>query len=422
MATTGLVLAGGAARGAYEVGVVEHVLQDVAGDLGRPLDLPILSGTSVGAINVCVLAALADQPVARAALLSDTWTSLRLAEVLRPDGCRLLALLGGLGGLRGRPNVRAATLGGILDASGIERLLAGIPFARIETNLGAGLLRAVTMSTTEVETGRTVVFVGSHARVPEWRGDPTVTMKPDALGLSHALASAAIPPLFPAVRIGDNYYCDGGLRQNVPLAPALHLGADALLVVTPHHVPAAAPPAQLAHERETAFTEPLFLLGKTLSALLLDRVDNDVERTIQINAILEAATGHCGPGVLADITRALSKTGTRPLRPVQTMLIRASRSIGSLAAEFVRTTAFRRRARGLVGRVLARLAEGEAQSEADLLSYLLFDGEFAHILIELGRRDARARHEELCQFFFRAGPEAAPKPHMPFRAAPARRS
>jgi NTE family protein len=392
------------------VGVIEHILHAVATDLGHDVELPVLSGTSVGAINVCVLAALADQPRGRASQLCDTWTSLDIEQILRPDGCRLLALLAGLGGVRGRPSLRAPRLGGILDFSGIEHLLSGIPFARIEANLRDGRLRAVTMATTEVETGRTVVFVATTGRLARWRGDPTVTVKADSLGLSHALASAAVPPLFPAVRIGDGYYCDGGLRQNVPLAPALHMGADALLVITPHHVPTATPTAAVAKDRERSFTEPLFLLGKTLSALLLDRVDGDLERTQQINAILSAAMRRCGPGIVDEIGHRLQATGLRPLRPVDTLLVRASRSIGRLAADYVRTAAFRRRARGLVGRVLQRLAEGEAESEADLLSYLLFDGEFARELIELGQQDARARHEELCRFFSSSHGAAAARP------------
>jgi NTE family protein len=397
---TALVLAGGAARGAYEVGVIRHVLEELPRDLGRDVPLEVLCGTSVGAINVCVLAALADQGTTRAAVLAQRWADVRIEEILHPDGCKVLALAAGMAGVRTRRRTRGPTLGGILDPSGLERMLAAIPFARIEAHLQSRLLDAVAVSTTEVETGRTVVFVATDGRpLPPWRDDPTLVALADIVGPSHALASAAIPPLFPAVRIGDQFYCDGGLRQNVPLAPALHLGATGLLVVSPHHIPARPPSAPVARERERDFGAPLFLLGKTLSALLLDRIDNDIDRTRQITSILEAADRRCGSGFLADLNRELTVAGHRPLQPVHIHLVRPSRSIAGLAAEFVRTPAFARRVRGLVGRVLRRLAESEGPTEADLLSYLLFDGEFASQLMDLGSEDARAQHDELCHFF-----------------------
>jgi NTE family protein len=397
---TALVLAGGAARGAYEVGVIRHVLEALPRDLGREIPLEILCGTSVGAINISVLAALADRGAARAESLAQRWSDLRIERVLKPDGCQVLALAAGMAGVRTRRRTRGATLGGILDPSGLERMLAEIPFARIEAHLQSRLLDTVAVSTTEVETGRTVVFVATDGRpLPLWHDDPTLVARTDIIGPSHALASAAIPPLFPAVRIGGQFYCDGGLRQNVPLAPALHLGATGMLVISPHHIPPEPPSAPVARERERDFSAPLFLVGKTLSALLLDRIDTDIDRTRQITAILEAATRRCGPGFVSDLNRELAATGRGPLRPVHIHLVRPSRSIAGMAAEFVRTQGFARRIKGVVGRVLRTLAESEGPSEADLLSYLLFDGEFARLLMDLGLADARAQHDELCSFF-----------------------
>ena len=392
-----MVLAGGAARGAYEAGVLRHVLEELPRDLGRPVPLEILCGTSVGAINACVLAALADYPAERAEMLTERWLGLRIENILRPDGCQVLALAAGIAGVRPRHALSRSTLGGILDPSGLEQMLAEIPFARIETHLQSRLLDAVAVSTTEVESGRTCVFVAADGRpLPPWRDDPTLVARADIIGPSHALASAAIPPLFPAVRIGGQFYCDGGLRQNVPLAPALNLGATGLLVISPHHLPDP-PSGAMARERERDFAAPLFLLGKTLSALLLDRIDNDIDRTRQITTVLEAAARRCGPGFVDDLNRELAQAGHAAVRPAHIHLVRPSQSIAGMAAEFVRTPAFE--ARGTVGRLLRRLAESEGPTEADLLSYLLFDGEFARQLMDLGQRDARAQHDALCAFF-----------------------
>jgi NTE family protein len=151
---------------------------------------------------------------------------------------------------------------------------------------------------------------------------------------------------------------------------------------------------------EDAFPGPLFLLGKTLNALLLDRLDSDIDRLRRINKILDAGCRRYGPDFLDQINEAM---GTAPgrdgLRPLNTVLVRASEDLGKLAAEFVRAPSFLQRNRGVLGRLMHRMAEAEGGGQADFLSYLLFDGEYARELIALGRRDARRQHEELCAFF-----------------------
>lgn len=392
----GLVLAGGAARGAYEVGVIQHLLEEVSRDLGHDVPLDVLCGTSVGAINVCSLAAWADQPRTRAAHLVDQWTALRIDHIVRPDGREVLGLLGSLLGRKQGVMRR----GGILDPAGLARLLTTkIPFARIGENLRAGRLTAVSVSTTHVASGRTIVFAQrADGTLPHWSRDPTITARPATLSLAHALASAAIPLLFPAVLIDGEFYCDGGLRQNVPLSPARRLGADRLIVVSPRTYDRKLTP-EVAHAREAGMPSPFFLLGKALNALLLDRVDSDVDRLERINDMLDAGTRLYGPTFVANLNRELGREPGRAVRPMRIELIRASKDIGRMAGEFVRSRAFESRAHGMVGRLLRRLGEGDENREADLVSYLLFDGEFARQLIELGRNDARARHAELCAFF-----------------------
>ena len=296
-----LVLAGGAARGAYEVGVVQHILEDVARDLGRDPPLDILCGTSVGALNTCGLAAFADYPRARARRLVEVWSHLTIDRVLSIDRGELFALARAIIG-RPPPLAPDAQHGpGLVDPSAIERLITEVvPFARIQQHLDAGLLSAVTVTATHVGSGRTVVFVAQKESLGvHWSTDPTMIGEKVMLEPVHALASAAIPVLFPAVRVGGEFYCDGGLRQNVPLSPARRLGADGIVVVSPRYLPLhdPGPPVSTdeARANEQAFPGPLFLLGKTLNALLLDRLDSDIDRLRRINKILDAGCRRFGP-------------------------------------------------------------------------------------------------------------------------------
>jgi NTE family protein len=395
-----LVLAGGAARGAYEVGVVDYITREVSRSIGRDVRFDILCGTSVGALNACGMAAYAHEGKAATARLIDVWTTLKIHELVQTDvrgmvgiGARLLG--------RGRllsPSDVAVRESGILDASGLEKLIErSVPFANITRNVDAGHLESLTVSTTHVASGKTVVYVQRKGlTIPHWSLDPTIIPRAVAIGAQHALASAAIPILFRAVRLGNEYHCDGGLRQNVPLSPARRLGADSVIVVNPRHIDEAG----LAGDPETEedFPGPFFLLGKTLNALLLDRIDTDLARLESINRILEAGTKAYGEEFVANLNRALGHGDGRGMKKMNALLVRSTDDIGKFAAEFVQSASFSR-VGGMTGRLLRHIAErGNARNESDLLSYLLFDGEFAGALIELGRKDARARHEELCAF------------------------
>ncbi len=397
----GIVLAGGAARGAYEVGIAAYVFDAVARALGRPIPLDILCGTSVGAINACALAAAADDPSRGVQHLVREWTGLRLPQLVRANTHEIIGLVRSI--VAGKPTpIRPgeARRGGILDPAGIENLVSrAIDFDRIREHVRGGRLGALTISTTDVATGRTVIFLErADTTTPRWSRDPTIRVRPARIQAEHALASGAVPFLFPAVRIGDDFYCDGGLRQNVPLSPARRLGAEGLLVVNPRYIGATTRAREVAHE--ASYPGPLFLAGKALNALLLDRIDNDIARLGRINDILEAGMRRYGPTFLDELNAELgSESRVSALRPLKVVHIRASADIGAAAAEYVRTPEFAARAGSVASRLLRRMAEWEGEGEADLVSYLLFDGEFAAQLIELGRRDAAARHDELCALF-----------------------
>jgi len=396
-----LVLAGGAARGAYEVGVIQHLVEEVSRDLGRNVPLPILCGTSVGAINACTMAAYADEPVRRAHLMVRYWTKLRIEDILLPgpsDFMGMMRLALGFGHRRGRTG---AIPSGLFDAAGLSRLLSeAIPFSRIGAHLASGLLEAVSVSTTQLSSGRTVVFLERAPGEPlRWRSDPTIVARDVSLRADHVLASAAIPFFFPPVRLDDDYYCDGGLRQNVPFSPARKLGANRLVIIDPTHLGrrAVEPPVPPAETRPPPVD--LALLGKVLNAVFLDHLDHDLDRLTRINSILEGGTRIAGPGFIERLNRELGLGPKGGLRPLRTVLVRSSQDIGALATEFAHARGFRLHLKGLVGRFLCRMAESDTETESDLLSYLLFDGNFARQLIELGRADARAMHAELCTFF-----------------------
>jgi NTE family protein len=395
-----LVLAGGAARGAYEVGVVHYLLEEVSRTLGRDVPLDIFCGTSVGALNACALAAFAETPRGRAARLAAIWRTLRIEQMIRIDSPGLLKMGKRLFSRTPSPRGNPVREGGLLDPRGLEHLLEhAIPFRAIRNNLDQGYLDAITVSTTHMVTGRTVVFVQQRGLgLPPWSMDPTIEPRAAQLSAQHALASAAIPILFPSVLLDNEFHCDGGLRQNVPLSPARRLGAGGVIVINPRYIGAPVF-SEATTAAEDQFPGPLFALGKTLNALLLDRLDTDLARLDTINRILEAGARAYGPDFVDRLNEAMGYYAPRGLRPMRSVLIRSSENIGDLAAAYVRRAAFGKRVGGVLGRVISSLADTDAQSESDLLSYVLFDGEFASSLIDLGYRDARSRHDELCAFF-----------------------
>jgi NTE family protein len=404
-----LVLAGGAARGAYEIGVVQYIAEEVAAALGAEPPIDILCGTSVGAINACALAAMADTPRSRTRKLSAQWKGLRMADVVR---LRPLFLARFTASLLGRETlaseISGKRYGGLLDPTGLEEIIrTSIRFPAITEHLRSGLLSGVSVSATHIATGMTKVFVARAEKgLPRWSRDRKVVPQRTELRIEHSLASAAIPLMFPAVAVDGEFYCDGGLRQNVPLSPARHLGADGLIVVNPRYT-YDIPLPELPKSTQT-LPGPWTLVGKTLNALLLDRVETDIERLQRINSILLAGQRRYGPTFIAEINKAMHKSSEPSdsdgeagpgLRPMAAILIDASENIGRMATEYAQSPEFLKRNSGMLGSIVRRLAEDDENSESDLLSYILFDGEFASRLIEVGRHDAKARHNELCRFF-----------------------
>lgn len=365
----GLVLTGGGARAAYQVGLVRHLAKRLP-----EFHFDVLTGVSAGAINASFLASHTGSAAQATEELMHTWLDLTPDHVFRDDGWSLGKMVFrwllnlASGGLRCRPQVR-----GLVDTSPLGNHLAnvlGVEAANgrvlpgIAKNLARGRLDAVAVTTVEWSTGQTVTWVQGRD-IETWER-PKRRSERALLTLDHVLASASLPLIFPAVRIGDAWHGDGGVRLTSPLSPALHLGCDRLIAVSTRHEPLA-PRAAAA-----AYPPPAQFAGVLLNAVFLDQLDQDANRMELVN------------GLVARMPE--SERGS--LRLVDLVLLRPSEDLGQLAGRFEPRLpkAFRFMTRGLGTR---------DTKSPDLLSLLMFQPDYIRALIEVGERDAEARHQEI---------------------------
>src|SRR2546422_911694 len=304
-----LVLAGGGARAAYEVGVLSAIAERAPG-----LDFPIVTGVSAGAINAVYLAAHAETLPAALGALRDQWRQLVPDRVYRVRPWRLgRALLRGVAGALVGTRGEGAVVRGLMDMSPLRDFLAArLNCDGIDAKIAAGRLRAVALSATAYASGETVTFVHGPPDAPTWRRALRHAIR-ERLTLDHVMASA-LPILFPAVRIGDAFYGDGSVRQTAPLAPAIHLGAGAILVVTQRSEPELAVTPTPPRSEYPSLAE---VVGLLLHAIFLDALEADVERIDRINRTL----GRVPHGMAPD-----------GLRVVRLLVLRPSRDLGALAA------------------------------------------------------------------------------------------
>jgi len=401
-----LIFSGGGARGAYEAGVVQYLLDDLPKRLGHPVSFDILCGTSVGAIHACFLAATAHFDRDRGSGLVEFWKQMRIEETLPLSAHDLLRLPRRLLGLRHtaktvRSGKAPKRLYGLLNTGPLEQLVVRtIPWRSIRNNVRRGLVDAVCVAATQIASGRVTIFIENRDQnLPTWSRDPMIVPNLTRLLPAHALASAAIPVLFPAVRIGRGYYADGGLRLNTPLAPALRMGADRVLVVALRQNIAEAHQLAIDEVRVEDYASPTFLFGKMLNALLLDHLDTDLARMHVMNEVISDGQSAYGPEFLERINKVAIRERGQSFRRIHDLVIRPSKDLGLLAGEVLAAMPSDASRSPLLRLAMRNLKGGGRSAEADLLSYLLFDGDFLGPLAELGYADARAREDELAAFF-----------------------
>ncbi len=386
--------------------MLRFLLDDFPERTGVQPRFDIVCGTSVGAIHACYLAGTAEGSPGRGQRLVDIWRDLKVDEVFKFTPSSIMSLPRKILSVRRlagqlKAGQRPDRLFGLLDTEPLEHLvLDAIPWQNIRRNLRDGLLESVCVTATQIATGRAVVFV-EQARddLPSWITETNIRMQPIRLMPVHALASAAIPLLFPAVRVGSRYYADGGLRLNTPLAPVVRMGANRILVIGLSHGVRPTVSEALAQQRTAGFGNPMFLFGKVLNALMLSPLDGDLARLHFINEIIDNGEEAFGPDFLDQLNTAASRRETRPIQRIVDLTIRPSTDLGLMAGALVS---------GKQGdlelstfhRLFMRAFSSDTNSqEADLLSYLLFDENFTQPLAELGHADALAREEELVAFF-----------------------
>lgn len=362
-----LVLPGGGARSAYQVGV----LQAIAGwcPPGQPLPFSILCGTSAGAINAAVLGAHGGNVQRAAADLARVWGGFHIGQVFRAgavdmlrSGLHLFLSLVSGGWLLPMPRA-------LFDNAPLRELLsASVDFAALRRALAAGMPDSIAITSTSVSRGDSVTFVETSRPFTPWdrAGRRGVAAE---LGVDHLMASSAIPLLFPAVPMGVGYYGDGAMRQSTPLAPAIHLGADRILVIgvrQPGRAPLNAGQAPNMAEQ----------FGFMLDSLFMEGLQADLERLGRINTLL----GHLPPG-----------PAPLGLRQVETLLVLPQRDPAEIAIAH-------RMAMPWTLRALLRILGATGLRGGRLLSYLMFESRYTREMIRLGERDAALRRAEISAF------------------------
>jgi NTE family protein len=386
-------------RGAYEVGVVSGIAEVLDTEPGSQALFDIFAGTSVGAINASYFAANADSHDHRVDRLADTWQSLRLDDHARVRPFGLAPLPEAFARW-----TKSTVLGkSLLDTRAVEVLVRRtIDWERMHRNVDAGIVRAVMVAALHVVSGRTTVFTegAPGVRIENTRDERRVTAF-ERITADHVLASAAIPLLFPTRKLGDHYYCDGGLRFNTPIAPAIRAGAERLVVVSVRHARSMREVAAVeeADNAQMQNLSPVFLVGKLLNALLLDPVQYDLQVLDRLNQMMEVLEETLSPQDLERFHHIWIQHRGMPYRRIKTLTFTPSRDLGRLAAEYIRSSLKLKNLKPIARYLLERASRDAPEAEADWASYMLFDGGFAHELIEIGRADARARADEIHEFF-----------------------
>ena len=367
----GLVLTGGGARAAYQVGVVKAVRDILDSPVKNPF--PIVCGTSAGAINAATLAVFADDFSRAVGNLVEVWEHMRCEHIYRTDAWHIMKT--GARWLSAMMLMSRHNPVSLLDNEPLRDMLArNLDFSKIQAHIDAGALYAVCVTASGYTTGQSVSFFQGGSGLEGWERNQRIGAAV-SLKLEYLLASAALPFIFPAVKVHREYFGDGSMRQIAPVSPALHLGADRVLIVGTGRQTATE-----ARARSNVYPSLAQIAGHALNSIFLDSLAVDIERLERINRTVNLIP----PDKLSD-------SGVS-LRPVKVLFITPSQPIERIAAHFIhelpRTVRFILRPTGALNR-----------SGSNLASYLLFEESFCRALIDLGYQDTVAREDEVREFF-----------------------
>lgn len=367
-----LVLSGGGARAAYQVGFLRALAR-----LFPEFAPTILTDVSAGAINAMYLASRAGSFAAKAEALAELWSTLTADRVFYVDPWHLFCnvvrtgakLVSGGAIRRHRPYalVDTAPLRRMLDA---ELPADAGPLTGIERNLASGSLRALAITSSSYSTGQSVSFVQGRD-ITQWERADRLSQQ-CRMRVDHVMASAALPIFFPAIEVDGHYYGDGGIRLTAPLSPAVHLGAGRILTVSTRYARSRKEAGQAVTEGYPAIAQ---IIGVLFNAVFLDLFDADALALERMNEMVAKLP--------------LAQRGA--LRRVELLQLRPSRDLGKLASEYEAElpAAFRFLTRGL----------GTRQTRSnDLLSMVIFQPNYLSRLIELGESDTEARAREIEAF------------------------
>ena len=370
----GLVLTGGGARAAYQVGVLKGIASILPRAVYNPF--PIICGTSAGAINALSIAGRAGPFRLRTKKLETIWQNLRASDVYRTDfmgvsanAFHVLASFLHSGYGIGRPI-------SLLDNTPLRQLLDNyVKFDYLDTAITNGELDAIAVSAMSYASGQSVTFFQGHQNIEPWkrarrRGEKT------ALNIDHLMASTAIPSLFPAVQLNEGYFGDGAVRQLKPISPALHMGARQLLIIGVSDNATAQGAAPERHSPSIAQ-----IVGHMFNSAFIDSIESDLETLRSINRLASA---------LPESIRA--NNGITDLNPIDVLSISPSQSIDQIAQEHIHELP---RSLKLFLRLTGATAQGGGTSAA---SYLLFEPGFCRKLIELGYQDALTQQDAIETF------------------------
>lgn len=369
----GLVLTGGGARAAYQVGVLKAISELIPDKTRNPF--PVVCGTSAGAINAASIAVFASNYAEGVNKLEAVWSNFHVNQIHRSDFVGVAQNL-----LRCMFSLMSSDYGkshavSLLDNAPLQMLLRSkFSFRSIPFCIRAGALHAVGLTAWGYTSGDSVTFYQAAKEVKPWRRAQRVGI-PVKLGVEHMLASSSIPFIFPAVKLNREYFGDGSMRQLAPISPALHLGAEKVLVIGVRRAILDEP-----HKEESAGYPPFAqIAGHAFNSIFVDSLDVDLERLLRINETVK------------HVSHAVLKEKNIPLRPIQAMMIAPSQSINQIARKYKNSLPW-------VMRNVYRAVGAMGPNGLTLLSYVLFEAAFCRDLIELGYYDTLQQRNELLNF------------------------